>query len=179
MASTSPRVPAIAVAVTAALVAVFVAMPVPRGADDDASAVFGVKLPADYRDWRVVSVAHEKGSLNDIRAILGNDIAMKAFRAGTRPFPDGSIIARLAWTYVPSDQDNAIFGQAQSFVAGAPTNVQLSVVDRRKYADTGGWGFGQFEDGRPNHDEALLKTCAPCHARAKASDDFVFTQYAR
>ena len=147
-------------------------------AEDDASAVFGVKLPADYRHWQVVSVAHEKGSLNDIRDILGNEIAMKAFREGTRPFPDGAVIARLAWKYVPSEEDNAVFGQVQSFVAGTPTNVQLSVVDRTKYAATGGWGFGQFENGKPNHDETLLKTCAPCHARAPKTDDFVFTHYA-
>ena len=78
---------------------------------------------------------------------------------------------------MPSAEDNAIFGQAQSFVAGLPISVQLSVKDSKRYADTGGWGFGQFEDGKPNRDEALLNACAPCHARAK--DDFVFTHYAR
>lgn len=148
------------------------------GADDGESAVFGVRLPAGYRDWPVVSVAHEAGNNNDLRAILGNDIAMRAFRDGTRPFPDGAVIARVAWRYEPSAENNAVFGQAQSFVAGAPTNVQISVKDSRRYASTGGWGFGQFEGGKPNRDEALLGTCAPCHARAKASDDQVFTRYA-
>ncbi|MBV9655506.1 MAG: cytochrome P460 family protein [Acetobacteraceae bacterium] len=126
----------------------------------------------------MVSVAHEKGSLNDLRAMLANDIAMKAFRDGTRPFPDGAIIARLAWKYVPSAEDNAIFGKVQSFVAGPPTNVQFSVKDSQKYAATSGWGFGQFEDGKPNRDEALLGTCAPCHARLPKAEDFVFTHYA-
>jgi hypothetical protein len=147
-------------------------------ADDDASAVFGVRIPAGYRDWRLISVAHEAGSLNDIRAILGNDIAVRAFRDGTRPFPDGAIIARLAWQYVPSAENNAVFGQAQSFVPGAATNVQISVKDSQRYAGTGGWGYGQFEDGKPNRSEALLNTCAPCHARASKTDDFVFTRYA-
>src|SRR3954470_8201064 len=122
-------------------------MPVAAGGvDDEASAIFGVKLPAGYRDWQVISVAHEAGKLNDLRAILGNDVAMRAFREGTRPFPDGAIIARLAWQYVPSAENDAVFGQAQSFVAGPATNVQLSVKDSGRYADTGGWGFGQFED---------------------------------
>lgn len=147
-------------------------------ADDGASAVFGVRLPEGYRDWPVASVAHEAGNNNDLRAILGNDVAMRAFRDGTRPFPDGAIIARVAWRYEPSAENNAIFGQAQSFVAGIPTNVQISVKDSRRYADTGGWGYGQFEGGQPNRDEALLGTCAPCHARAKASEDRVFTHYA-
>ena len=56
---------------------------------------------------------------------------MKAYREGTRPFPDGAIIARLAWKYVPSEENNAIFGQAQSFVPGLATNTQFSVKDRR------------------------------------------------
>ena len=146
-------------------------------ADDDGSPIFGVKLPSGYRDWRLISMAHEAGSLNDIRAVLGNDIAVQAFRDGTRPFPDGAVIARLAYAYVPSEENNAIFGQAQSFVPGAPTNVQLSVKDATRYADTGGWGYGQFEGGKANRSAALMGTCAPCHARAPAGDDFVFTHY--
>jgi hypothetical protein len=65
-------------------------------ADDEAAPIFGVKLPSDYRDWRLISVAHEEGNLNDLRAILGNDPAIKAYREKKLPFPDGSIIARLA-----------------------------------------------------------------------------------
>lgn len=147
-------------------------------AEDEASAVFGVKIPTGYRDWPVISVAHEAGNLNDLRAVLGNELAIKAFREGARPFPDGAIIARLAWKYVPSDEDNAAFGQVQSFVAGPATNVQFSVKDSSKYASTGGWGFGQFEDGKPNRSETLLNTCFPCHAKIPKADDLVFTHYA-
>jgi hypothetical protein len=149
-----------------------------ESADDDASPIFGVRLPDRYRDWQLISVAHEAGSLNDIRAVLGNDIAVKAYREGARPFPDGAIIARLAWEYMPSAENNAIFGQAQSFVAGSPTNVQFSVKDSKKFADTGGWGYGQFEGGKPNRSEDLMRTCAPCHARGTSDNDFVFTRYA-
>lgn len=148
------------------------------GADDNASPVFGIRLPAGYREWQMISVAHEAGSLNDIRAVLGNDIAIQAYRDGTRPFPDGAIIARLAWEYVPSPENNAIFGQIQSFVPGSPTNVQFSVKDSKKYVETGGWGYGQFEHGKANASEDLMKTCAPCHAREAKNNDFVFTHYA-
>lgn len=147
-------------------------------ADDDASPIFGIRLPAGYREWQMISVAHEAGSLNDIRAVLGNDIAVKAYREGTRPFPDGAIIARLAWEYVQSDTNNAIFGQVQSFVPGSPTNVQFSVKDSKKYVATGGWGYGQFEGGKPNPSKDLMTTCAPCHAREATDNDLVFTRYA-
>jgi hypothetical protein len=135
------------------------------------------KIPRGYRDWKLISVAREEGQLDDVRAILGNDIAIKAYRAGKLPFPDGTIIARLAWSYVPSEQNNRVFGRTQSFIAGAPKNgVQFMVKDSKKYAATGGWGFGHFNDGKPA-DEAMLKTCFPCHQPIETSD-LVFTHYA-
>lgn len=63
-----------------------------------------------------------------------------------------------------------------TFVAGPPTNVQFMVKDSIKYAATGGWGFGHFQDGKPGS-EVLMKTCFPCPAQEKARD-LVFTQYA-
>jgi len=57
-------------------------------ADGEASPIFGIKIPSGYRDWRVVSVAHEAGKNNDLRVVLGNDIAIKAFREGKLPYPE-------------------------------------------------------------------------------------------
>jgi len=145
--------------------------------NDDAAPIFGIKIPSGYRDWRLISVAHEEGNLNDLRAILGNDVAIKAYREGTLPFPDGTIIARLAWDFVPSEENNKAFGRPQSFVAGPPKEgVQFMVKDSSQYASTGGWGFAQFNDGKPAP-EAVIKGCSPCHDPAKAHD-FVFTRYA-
>ncbi len=146
-------------------------------AEGEADPLFGIRIPPGYRDWKLISVAHEEGNLNDIRAVLGNDVAIEAYREGKLPFPDGAIIARLAWSYVPSEENNKVFGRAQSFVAGPATNVQFMVKDSIKYASTAGWGFAQFTDGKPA-DTALLKTCFPCHVPVKARD-YVFTQYAR
>jgi hypothetical protein len=144
-----------------------------------AAPLFGITIPAGYRDWRLISVAHEEGSLNDIRAILGNDIAIEAYRRGTLPFPDGAIIARLAWKDVASEENNKVFGRAQSFVAGSAPDwhLQFMVKDAKKYATTRGWGYAQFDkDGTPA-DVAKLNTCAPCHEPARMND-FVFTHYA-
>jgi len=144
--------------------------------DGEADPVFGITIPPGYRDWKLISVAHEEGNLNDLRALLGNEVAIKAFREEKLPFPDGTIIARLAWSYVPSEENNKVFGRSQSFVAGPATNVQFMVKDSKKYAATGGWGFAQFKGGKPA-DAALLKTCFSCHEPVKACD-FVFTNYA-
>ena len=146
-------------------------------ADGAAAPVFVTEIPHGYRDWRLISVAREEGNLDDIRAILGNDKAIEAYRAGRLPFPDGTIIARLAWAYTPSEENNRAFGRAQSYVAGHPKNgVQFMVKDSKKYTATGGWGFGHFDDGKLAG-EALLGTCFACHEAVKARD-FVFTHYA-
>jgi hypothetical protein len=147
------------------------------GRADGQSAPYVTAIPSGYRDWQWISSAHEAGNLNSLGAVLGNDVAMKAFRAGKLPFPDGTIIAALHYKNVPSEENNKVFGQAQSFVPGAPTNIQFMVKDSTKYAATGGWGFGHFgTDGKPG-DAAFMKSCFPCHEKTKATD-LVFTRYA-
>jgi len=149
--------------------------PAPGHADGTTPA-FVTEMPSGYRDWRWISSAHEAGNLNSLGALLGNDVAIKAYRAGTLPFPDGTMLAALHYHHVPSDENNKIFGQAQSFVPGTPTNIQFMVKDSIKYAATGGWGFGHFQDGKPAT-AAFMKPCFACHQKAAATD-LVFTRYA-
>jgi hypothetical protein len=144
--------------------------------DDSAAPIFVTTIPPGYRDWRLISISHEAGNLNSIGAVLGNDVAIKAYREGKLPFPDGAIIAALHYSHVPSAENNKVFGQAQSFVPGSPTNIQFMVKNSTKYAATGGWGFATFVDGKPAA-AASMKSCFPCHNQAKASD-LVFTHYA-
>ena len=88
--------------------------------DEKAAPIFVDKIPDGYRDWKLISVAHEEGNLKSLGAILGNDVAIKAYREGKLPFPEGSIIAALHWRHVPSEENNKIFGRSQSFIAGSP-----------------------------------------------------------
>ena len=148
-----------------------------RHSDQEAASIFVTEIPAGYRDWRLISVAHEEGNLNSFASILGNDIAIRAYREGKLPFPDGAIIAALHYRFVPSAENNKAFGRDQSFVAGAPTNVQFMVKDTKKYAATGGWGFGHFNNDGKKVDDAFMKTCFPCHQKIKERD-LVFTRYA-
>jgi hypothetical protein len=67
-----------------------------RHSDGNGAAIIEGTIPVGYRDWGLISVAHEAGDLNDLRAVLGNDVAIKASREEKLLFPDGTIIARLA-----------------------------------------------------------------------------------
>jgi hypothetical protein len=144
----------------------------------EAAPIFVTTIPDGYRDWKVVSVAHEEGDLKDIRAVLGNDVAINAYRAGKLPFPEGAIVGRIAWSHVPSEENNKSFGQAQSFVAGAPTDfyLQFMVKDSKKYTATGGWGYSSFDKDRKPSPESAMKSCFPCHQAVK-DRDFIFTRY--
>src|SRR5215468_854952 len=133
--------------------------------DQEATPIFVKEIPPGYRNWKVVSVAHEAGDLNDIRAVLGNDIAIKAYREGKLPFPEGAIVGRIAWSYVSSEENNKTFGRDQSFVAGSPAEayLQFMIKDSKKYAATGGWGYSSFDQNLKPTDVKLMQSCFPCH----------------
>ena len=128
----------------------------------DAAPIYGIKIPDGYRDWRFISVKRltgkqltgAGGELKQLRAELGNDLAIKAFRDGTLPFPDGAIIAALHWNEDSSDFDNQALATGfpglglQSSFAGSAVNVQFMVKDSKKYAASGGWGFADDEPVR-------------------------------
>ena len=98
----------------------------------------------------------EDAPLDELRAVVGNPIAMKAYRLGQLPFPDGAMLVKLAWKRQRSTEFPA------ATVPGAPTTVQVMVKDSKRYADSGGWGYGRFIDGKPV-DAAQHQTCFACH----------------
>jgi hypothetical protein len=152
------------------------------GADDEGSPIYGIKIPAGYRDWKLIAAGQllVPGKADQLRAQFGNDVAIEAFKEGKVPFPDGAIIAAIHWSRVPSEDNDKVLAGAfpggQSFVVGSQVNVQFMVKDSKKYAATGGWGFADFKDGKAG-DEALHRTCFACHAPAR-DRDYVFTRYA-
>ena len=146
---------------------------------DSTKQVIVTTIPLGYRDWRFISAAHEAGELNDIRVVIGNDKAITAYRAG-KPFPEGTIIGRVAWKMVPSEENNRTFGQAQSFVPGDAPDwyLQFMVKNTKKYAATGGWGYSNFgKDLKPLTDERIMYSCFTCH-QAVTARDYIFTKYA-
>ncbi|MGK9230890.1 cytochrome P460 family protein [Inquilinus limosus] len=145
---------------------------VSSGADAErASPIYGVTIPEGYRQWELVAPAHETDPLNELRVVLGNSVAIEAYKNGTLPFPDGTILVKLAWKHVQSPEFEP------AFVPGAATTVQVMVKDSKRYPSTGGWGFGRFINGIPV-DEAQHQTCFACHEAGVKNHDYVFTRFA-
>ena len=158
-------------------------VPASGQAEKEAAPIYGIKIPEGYRNWQLVSVNHlTGGNLKQVRAQLGNDIAIKAFREGKLPFPNGAIIAALHWNEASSDENGKVLASGfpgaglQSSVAGPGVNIQFMVKDSKKYLASGGWGYADFTNGKPG-DQALHEKCFPCHVPAK-DHDYVFTHYA-
>jgi len=109
-----------------------------QSAPENASPIYGVTIPEGYRDWKFIAPAQEAPPLDELRSVLGNDIAVDAYKKGTLPFPDGSILVKLAYKRKQSTEF------APATVPGAATTVQVMVKDSKKYPDSHGWGFGRF-----------------------------------
>lgn len=140
-------------------------------AAQNASPIYGVTLPEGYRQWQFIAPAHETPPLDEFRVVVGNPAAMAAIEKNQLPFPDGTVLVKMAWKHVQSAEAPA------AYVPGAATTVQVMVKDSKKYAATGGWGFGRFINGQPA-DLAQHQTCWACHQALVKDHDFVFTRLA-
>lgn len=138
-----------------------------------------------YESWQVISVSHNG---NQLAAILGNPEMINAFKAGIpgngKPFPDGAKMAKIHWNAKTDDTE-----PGHPAVPATQHNADFMVKDSKRFADSGGWGWGSFNydatsgnftpagmDARPpqGHD---AKCGYACHS-AVEKQDYVFTKYA-
>lgn len=133
----------------------------------------GIALYPDYMKWKVVAPSYREDK-GHIRVITGNDIAVAALRAGKRPLPDGSVLAKVAW----KAEKHPSFAVAT--VPGAFVQVEFMVKDARKYKATGGWGFARFVGSQLKpygKDAGFVGECFACHTPV-AKNDYLFTSLA-
>ena len=155
----------------AALTAIAVCLP--AGAAEPAPN--GITLPAGYKDWKVIASSHRTDN-NTLRVIVGNEIAVRAARAGrTNPWPDGSVLGKLVW----KDTAHPAWQTAQ--VPGDFVHAEFMVKDSKKYASTGGWGFARWlglAQTPYGKDANFVQECFGCHTPVK-NNDWVFTHPAK
>jgi hypothetical protein len=137
-----------------------------------------------YEDWQTIAVSHNG---DKVAVILGNPAMIEAYKAGIpgngRPFPDGARMAKIHWM-AKKDEDQP----GEPVVAGALHDVDFMVKDSKKFSDSGGWGWAEFEydvasetfrpgdtsDSPPQEHDA--KCGFACHTIV-AAKDYVFTAY--
>ncbi len=124
---------------------------------------------ADYQHWQLLSVSHRLDK-KTLRAILGNATAIEAsHKTPLKSWPDGSILAKMAW------HETTHPNWPQAIVPAKLEKAEAMIKDSKKYADTGGWGFGYWEGKKFTlHTAEKSKECFACHTMVK-DHDYVFT----
>ena len=133
----------------------------------------GIALFPDYMTWKVIAPSYREDK-GQIRVITGNEIAYAGLRAGKKPLPDGSVLAKVAW----KAEKHPSFPVAT--VPGAFAQVEFMVKDAKKYPDTGGWGFARFVGNQLKpygKDASFVGECFGCHTPV-AGNDYLFTKIA-
>ena len=138
-----------------------------------------------YEGWQAISISRNE---KVVAVILGNPVMIDAYRAGVpgngKPFPDGSKMAKIHWTPKTSETFPA------ATVPGALLNVDFMEKDSKRFADSGGWGWGVFDydaasdkftpgttaGNPPQGNDA--KCGFACHTIVKTRD-YVFTEYGK
>lgn len=132
----------------------------------------GIKIPADYKDWRIISSSHREDN-KTLRVIIGNDKAIEAAREGkTTPWPNGSVLGKLVW----KDEIHPKWEKAT--VPGDFVHAEFMFKDSDKYKETGGWGFARWKglNQEPyGKDASFVQECFGCHLPVK-DNDYVFTR---
>jgi hypothetical protein len=139
-----------------------------------------------YEGWPVIAISENGGK---IAVILGNSAMIEAYKEGEpgngKPFPDGAKMAKIHWN--PKKEETY---PGQPTVPGTQHDVDFMVKDSKRFADTGGWGWGAFEydaasdtfspateaNNPPQGHDA--KCGFACHTIMKTRD-YVFTEYAK
>ena len=134
-----------------------------------------------YDAWPVISPSQID---TGVKAIVGNAVMIKAFSEGIpangQPVPDGAVMAKIEW----SSKNNPDLPGAGS-VPDTLRNVGFMVKDAKRFPDTDGWGYAQFDyeamsgtfkplGSRPGFAKAA---CHQCHTQFAKQRDFVFTRY--
>ena len=137
-----------------------------------------------YEGWHIISISNNGGL---VAAILGNPAMIDAYKSGVpgngKPFPDGAKMAKIHWMAKKNES-----APGQPWQPGTLHDIDFMAKDSKRFSDSGGWGYGEFEydaasdtfrlgnltDTPPQANDA--KCGFACHTVVK-KDDYVFTQY--
>jgi hypothetical protein len=190
----SKRFPAVVIVVVSLAVSVLTVLGVRAiSAQDAGQAKYSVRVPnglafsefRGYEGWQTVAISHNDKAM---AVILANPVMIKAYQSGIpgngKPFPDGSKMAKIHWN--PKKLETL----PTATVPASLHDVDFMVKDSKRFADSGGWGWGAFmynaasdtftpataADEPPQANDA--KCGLACHTIVKTRD-YVFTDYGK
>jgi hypothetical protein len=100
----------------------------------------------------------------------------------TNEFPEETIMFKELQLTLPGEQPDGSRREpsGQGYFPGPFNGADVTVKDTKRYADTGGWGYYNFNHHEPKAPTAKLRPiqeCAFCHISNGAKKDDVWTQF--
>lgn len=145
-------------------------------------------LPKNFHEWIYVGSPLTPNALNGGKASFPefHNVYMEpcsyAKYQQTNVFPEGTILFKeLQLTLPPAENPDGSRTEpsGRGYFPGPFNGADATVKDTKRYADTGGWGYYNFNHHEPKAPTAKLKPqteCAYCH-QASAKKDEVWTQF--
>ena len=148
------------------------AVQVAVAADGLPESSHGISYPEGWQNWASIAVSHRTDN-NTLRVILGNEVAVKAARAGeTNPWPDGAVLGKVVW------KDAQLENWEAATAPGKFVHAEFMFKDSKKYSETYGWGWARWVGLEQKPFAKGAQVCITCHTPVK-NRDWVFTDAAQ
>jgi hypothetical protein len=144
-------------------------------------------LPKNFEKWVYVGSPLTPNGLNggtagfpEFHNVYMQPWAYEEYQK-TNVFPEGTIMFKELQLTIPGQNPDGSRTEpsGRGYFPGSLNGADVTVKDSKRYADTGGWGYYNFNHSEPKAPTAKLKSkteCAYCH-QANAKKDEVWTQF--
>jgi hypothetical protein len=186
-----------AVSSAVAMAAITAAFAQPGSNDDSAltrtrylpeyTASGDLMLPKNFNEWVYVGSPLTPNALNGGKANFPEfhnvyiEPGSYEIYKKTGKFPEGTIIFKELQLTLPAENPDGSRTEpsGRGFFPGKLNGADVTVKDTKRYADSGGWGYYNFNHHEPKAATAKVKPkseCAFCHIASAKKDD-VWTQF--
>ena len=93
-----------------------------------------------YEGWQVIAVSQTERACGDPREPRDDRCVQGRYSGNGKPFPDGAKMAKIHWNPKKNESE-----PGQPLVPGTLHDVDFMAKDSKRFADSGGWGYAEFE----------------------------------
>jgi hypothetical protein len=144
-------------------------------------------LPKNYRQWVFVGSPLTPNALNGGKANFPEyhnvyiEPGSYELYKKTNTFPEGTIFFKELQLALPAENPDGSRTEpsGRGFFPGPYNGADVTVKDTKRYADSDGWGYYNFNHHEPKAPTAKVRSkgeCAFCHIASAKKDD-VWTQF--
>ena len=144
-------------------------------------------LPKNFHEWVYVGSPLTPNALNggnagfpEFHNVYIEPGSYEIFKQ-TREFPEGTILFKELQLTLPAENPDGSRTEpsGRGYFPGKFNGADVTVKDSKRFAETNGWGYFNFNHHEPKAPTAKVKDksdCAYCHI-ASAKKDEVWTQF--